>query len=560
MEYINLSKRTSLWVLLTLCFLVVVMPTRADDNLLQDGGMEGPYSGRGRGDFTAPVAWQIWYADSPRTEVWMNLQPVSFPHNGPDPNPHSGAHAMSINKGYATFTIAVYQQVSSSKGTKLHASVYAWVHACKLAKDAQKCSGSSDTGAYAKIGVDPNGGTNPQDSDIVWSPNSTPNDTWGEITVDATATGDTVTVFLFATQSSPSDLNKVYFDDASLTNGGAGGSAKGAAPTAPPFAPFVSAQPTQEDGSVIHTVQSGDTLDSIAVAYGVKRQDILDLNNITDPRIIQIGQKLLVKPATKSGGGSSTAEATSEDNATKAPDTNPTEGTDSTAAPQASKPPSTGGQSVAEVPTASSEQNSDNNAAPSADGTEPAASPTPAPTAPVVSVASGNVLPALNPADLSGTVCVLMFEDGNQNRIQEEGEALLQGGQIVLQAGSDTPTTYTTDGASEPHCVDKLAVGDYLVSATAPGGYGLTTSNQYHVHVNPGVRIDVVFGAARGVTAAIAPPPDNKPPQNVSQTTSVQQVAPPANPLMDNAGLIVFGIAGVVLVVGTGASFALRRH
>jgi hypothetical protein len=528
--------------------------------MLQDGGMEGPYSGRGRGDFTAPVAWQIWYADSPRTEVWMNLQPVSFPHNGPDPDPHSGAHALNINKGYATFTVAVYQQVSTSKGTKLQASVYAWVHACKLGKGQGKCSGNSDSGAYAKIGIDPNGGTNPQDSDIIWSGNSQPNDTWGQITVDGTATADTVTVFLWASQNSPSDLNKVYFDDASLVGGGGGGSAPNAAPTSPPFAPFVSAQPTQEDGSVVHTVQSGDTLDSIAVAYGVKRQDILDLNNITDPRIIQIGQKLLVKPPTQSSD-SSTEESSSESDATKAPTKQSDSGSsdEPTAEPQASKPADTGGQSVAMAPTASGDEN-DSGDGQSADSTEPAASPTPAPTAPVISVASGNVLPAANPADLSGTVCVMMFEDANQNRIQENGEGLLQGGQINLQAGSDTPTTYTTDGVSEPHCVDKLAIGDYIVSATAPSGYGLTTSNQYHVQVNPGVRIDVVFGAAQGVTAAVVPPPDSNVPQNVSQTTPGQQVAPPANPLTDNAGLIVFGIAGVVFVVGTGASLALRRH
>ncbi len=531
------------------------MPIRADDdgNLLQDGGMEGPYSGRGRGDFTAPVAWQLWYADSPRTEVWMNLQPVSFPHNGPDPNPHSGAHALNINKGYATFTIAAYQQVSTSKGAKLHASAYAWLHACKLAKDAQKCSGSSDSGAYVKIGIDPNGGTNPQDSDIIWSGNSQPNDTWGEITVDGTATADTVTVFLFASQNTPTDLNKVYFDDASLTNGGAGGSSPNAEPTSPPFAPFVSAQPTQEDGSVVHTVQPGDTLDSIAVAYGVRRQDILDLNNITDPRIIQIGQKLLVKPPSQSGGDS-TSEATGAADSTRAPSTGDSGSPDeATAAPQASQPADTGGQSVASASTPSGDE-------PDADSAEPVASPTPAPTAPVISVASGNVLPAVNPADLSGTICVLMFEDVNQNRIQENGEGLLQGGEIAFQAGTDTPTIYTTDGASEPHCVDKLAVGDYLVSATAPNGYGLTTSNQYHVRVNPGVRIDVIFGAAQGVTALVAPPPDNNLPQNVSQTTSVQQAAPPANPLMDNAGLIVFGIAGVVLLVGAGASLALRRR
>jgi LysM repeat protein len=64
-----------------------------------------------------------------------------------------------------------------------------------------------------------------------------------------------------------------------------------------PTIPFVVPQGQQPDGSIVHTVQPGDTIDSIAYAYGVSRTDIMQLNNIKDPRIIHLGQKLLIKPA-----------------------------------------------------------------------------------------------------------------------------------------------------------------------------------------------------------------------------------------------------------------------
>lgn len=52
------------------------------------------------------------------------------------------------------------------------------------------------------------------------------------------------------------------------------------------------------DGSIVHTVVEGDTLWSIATAYGVSINDILNLNGIADENaIINIGQKLTIRAA-----------------------------------------------------------------------------------------------------------------------------------------------------------------------------------------------------------------------------------------------------------------------
>lgn len=531
-------QRTGLWVLLTLCLIVAVSPVGAQDggNLLKDGSFEGQYTGRGSGDLNIPADWNIWIAGP--SGQYTNLRPTAFPHNGPDPDPQDGSKAINFDRAWSTYTVAVYQQVSVPEGSNVHGSAYGYLHTCLVPEDNQKCNSSSQFGAYIKVGIDPNGGTDPNDSDIVWSGQIQPHDSWQEAGVDATATAGTVTLFIYTSQATfgsadnnvEANLNRTYFDNAKLVIGGGGGAVAGAggssggqqtAVVAPASVPAVVAQDAQGDGSIVHVVRPGDTIDSIAVAYGVTRQDIMALNSISDPRIIQIGQELKIRE----GDGSSSAddEETSGDNG-----------------------------------------DSENGGDTSEEGGEPAdpdreyLDPAEAEPAPVVSVDSGKVLPARDPAAATATVCVMLFDDANQNRIQEDGEALLSDGTIVLRAGAEETGSYTTDGTSEPHCFDALTSGEYVTVATAPSGYGLTTPNQFRISANPGSTINVAFGAAQGVVPAMIPPPDDLivPVEEAAEETAAE----PANPLLNNAGLIVFGLAGLVLVLGTGASLLMGRR
>lgn len=67
---------------------------------------------------------------------------------------------------------------------------------------------------------------------------------------------------------------------------------------ATPRVPVVKRQPPQRDGSIVHTVQQGDTLSTIAFAYGVDINQIRQLNNLSaNSNNIIIGQKLLIRPA-----------------------------------------------------------------------------------------------------------------------------------------------------------------------------------------------------------------------------------------------------------------------
>src|SRR5690606_35191531 len=113
-------------------------------------------------------------------------------------------------------------------------------------------------------------------------------------------------------------VNRTFWDGTSLQGGGSGGSSEVATPvpTVPPSVPFVVPQAPRPDGSLVHVVQPSDTIDSIAVAYGMNRGEVLALNpSISDPRIIRLGQEIVIREAPEDGGGGVNLEAEVTDEA-----------------------------------------------------------------------------------------------------------------------------------------------------------------------------------------------------------------------------------------------------
>lgn len=540
-------------LLLLVACMIALFPLRitfAQGNLLNDPSFEvkGDYKRVKEGDdvtFDVPQAWNGWVTQTPRTETWMNFVPTGFPHTALFKRDQ--AQSLHIARGGATFTTAVFQTVAVPEDANVTGSAWGFM---------ERKSGS--TGAQFRVGIDPTGGSNPLSGGIIWSPWVTTPDGWMQATVNATAQGTSVTFFLYSTQTQPSDPNGIYWDETSLTVGGPGGTAQPgqnpAGPTATPviptpaFVPFVGAQPPQEDGSIVHVVQSGDTLDSIAVAYGKTRQEILDLNSLGGGRFIQIGQRILIQPAP--GSEDDEDETETPEGTTEAAET--TEGTaESTIEPAATE------ESTSDVATA------DVDASAAEPTVEPTLTPTlapptstDAPPAPVTEVAQVMSPPAVSNVT---QLCVWMFEDLNQNRIQETTENLLAGGTIIISASYGVEQSYTTDGSSEPFCFEDIAIGDYIAAATAPDGYGLTTSPQLSLKIQASTTTNARFGAAQGVEVALAPP-DEPAVTEGQAVVEVQSEPDTTAQLLQLSGLIVFALAGLVMIGGIGAALVLRRR
>ncbi len=566
--------RKSVWLLGLLLVGAVLSVSRvpvalAQGNLLQDPSFESTETYKRVAEdtdgtyFDVPPAWSGWILRGSGGETWQNRVPTGFPHTGLFKIDQ--ARSFHISRGFATFTTAVYQSVTVPENANVQGSARGFME--------RGPGGTPTPGGSFRVGIDPNGGSNPLDPAIVWSNTVTTDDAWVQATTSATANGTRVTLFLYSTQTEPSDPNGIYWDDASVTVGGAGGVAPGVTPGAggtpgtvatpvpvvptPAFAPYVAPQAPQADGSIVHTVASGDTLSSIAVAYGVTNEEILELNNLSSGRFLQIGQKLVIRPPAPSG--SSSADIADEGDSE---DTDETEEVEATSTRRATATDDADASDEAddaeeteEITTEPTEAPTEADATEEAEPTEIPATPTDAPPAPVTQVAQVN-------ENVTG-VCVTLFEDTNQNRIREDGEGLLAGGTITLTGEGQTVGEYVTDGASEPHCFEELAVGLYTAAAQAPEGYGLTTAAQFSVRVQSGQTVNATFGAAQGVEVASIPTANSA---DTVEDTEPQAVVPQTaddggnNALMQNLGLIVFGVAGFVLIFGIGAALALRRR
>ncbi len=500
-----------------------------------------------------PVGWTFSSAPPVSTarQAWMVNE-----------NPGYG-NSWHVSTQSQVFTMVAYQFVPGVRAaTPLRFTMAANLFTCNRSDScidsAHGRISDQSSGARVRIGIDPKGGIDANSSNVIWSSFASPFDTFQQLIVDAQSQNDAgVTVFLYATQSTPMLLNNVYWDKASLRTLGPGG----IVPTAggptftpiPQFAPFVTPQGAQSDGSIIHVVRPGDTLSSIAVAYKVTVKRIRELNNLpADFAWLSIGQKLIIKPpdplaaASAAATSPATEPASSTTSATlnpalfgplNAPTATPTR----TRVVIASFTPA--GQATAALP-ATGEPTS-----------APTATPTPT-TPPPLSVPSTQP-PTLVALAKEAGICVEAYNDANKSFFRDPNEAGLAGVTLKLNQTGREVKTLTTE-ASAPVCAANLEPGTYTVLAVPPANYGLTTPGQLQVEVKPGVQLSLVFGAAEGYQPTAlptrAPEPTSLPAGGQSGANSTLSV------LVNNSGLIILGVAGLMVVLGVGLFFLLRRR
>ena len=286
-------------VLVLFGLLAVVEPAATqEENLLKQGSFDEGYTARGRNNLNVPGEWGLWIADGPREFEWQNRadKVYIFPSR---PFHLDGPFSLNIDGGFVTFTVALFQQVELQPGARLRASAWAQIRTCNLPRDdedridGRTCTTSPESGAITRIGIDPDGGGNPLAPEIIWSEPEEPHHRFLELVVEGETTTGWATVFLYTTQTSPSDLNRVYWDNARLTYGGRGRPT--ALPTPSPTRDLPLPQPPLPDGSIIHTVQPNDTIGGLSIVYTVTADQILQLNNLADPRFLTVGQILIIR-------------------------------------------------------------------------------------------------------------------------------------------------------------------------------------------------------------------------------------------------------------------------
>lgn len=546
-----MPERRLIIIVALLAMLVFGFPASAQDNLLRDPGFEGTamkqviYDEASGTRFSVSADWNGWYTESPHVQDWQNLVPNGTGRNNTGAGfVRSGGRSAELSRGYSTFTAALYQTVGVPAGSNVVGS--AWY--------VMDLSLNDNPNSRARVGIDPNGGTNPYDSDVVWSAwggNQIATNGFKQLTVQATATANTVTLFLFATQTVPSEQNGIFWDDAQLYIGGSGGANAAADPASTPVpaatpvpqtVPNVVPQGAQDDGSIVHSVQPGDTINSIAVAYGVSSAQIIELNNLANPRLISVGQRLLIVE----GSGSETADDTE---------------TDSEAAADTGTSSETDAEETTDRESASeSEETEEPTPEPTA---TPAPTSTPVATSPPAPVAEADTESSLDLASNVASLCVMIYDDANGDTTQQNDELAMPGGVITLQKDGAEVDSFVTSDSPNPSCFTELEPGQYIVDAGAPAGYTLLPSGRSRPNLPAGQEIHIAFAAVDSDSIEAAAPVED----DMADDQETGAVVPESeigdeddDSLLQYIGLAVFALAALTLVGGVGLGLALRRR
>ena len=418
---------------------------------------------------------------------------------------HGGSSSARVWVGYHVDDAGLYQQVSATAGTTYQFS--AWAFLWSTSNPVVDSPSDGDTMTF-QVGLSPSGGTDP--GSATWSGGENTMDHFAQQSVSAVATSGTITVFVRTTSQYCVARNDAFFDDAALvaTATGPAPAAPGAKPTPVPSGDWgvtngtiVTSTPAA-DGSITHTVGPGQTCIGIALAYNVDYDTFLKLNSLSNAtcKFIYVGQKLVIKPAGSSGTSGSGAAST----------------------PAGNKATQTAAAAAA-------------------------AQATDAATDEATQVAA---------ASQTGTVCVLGYDDKNNNGLREPTEPNLAGMTFTVTGPSGPVANHTTDTSPEPYCFTQLAAGNYTIQWT---GDGLTPSAgqsaSWQVTVSAGSSASHNFGAVSGDSASSGTP------GSTGSTAATGSTSPSSGPPTWLIALI--GAFGVILFMGglgvAGYFLLLRR-
>ena len=304
--------------------LVQASPT-AQANLLENPGFEDPYVPF-QGDTTRMVAhgWSAWHVPQREgDEGFRNLKPEYQPASASNPDRIlEGGNAQEYFSFFATHTGGVYQQVSVPAGSRVQFSVFVYVWSTRF-DDVNR---SEDPGrVQVQVGIDPNGGTDGESDQIIWSMPLEFYDEYRQVSVETDAVNDIITVFVRTSFDLPQKNNNVYLDQASLTITGSAlptdtpTATPSPVPTAtlPPSATPVSGLPTPTQDAfgntplaptitptpavstefpayVIHRVVFGDTVGALAQTYGSTVDAIIAANGLNSDALIFVDQELYI--------------------------------------------------------------------------------------------------------------------------------------------------------------------------------------------------------------------------------------------------------------------------
>ncbi len=498
-----------------------------NDNTLPNYGnwTRDTFTGAIYGEIFVPEGWMAWWEEGEYGRPECKVIPNEYPFNTDPIRVREGHYSFQCFSLFRRQNAGILQVVRNLQpNSTVEGAFYA--HAWTCGEDEPPLSCGDANGFYFRVGIDPNGNTNPFSPDVVWSAPYYNRDAFSMVgPVQATVGGGGVaTIFLQSNGKWPVKHNDAYFDSASFKVLAQG---TPVAPTPQPPPPTVEGatpvpttpSPTQipptplPDGTVIHVVVEGDTLFGIAITYNVDVEELrrLNANTLGPDDMLSIGQEIVIKGT---GGPAPTATP-----------------------------------ALSQTPTITEA--------------------TPQVTA-TVAVSPGTSIPAA-PTQGMASLCVLAYEDANKDMLRQsaDGEMALPNAELTL-VGTAGPigAPYKTDGIREPYCFENLQPGSYILRHTAPTGYS-TDVGPWNIPLTANQVVNVELGYVRsgnpnpqttveGTAEAPATNPTRTPEKNNPDETTEEK--PGSMTSLLSTVLRVSGIIVVILAVAVLALFLLSRR
>lgn len=415
-------------------------------NLLVNPGFEGDYYlWQGDDQIIVAQGWQPWFVQ-PSEPPCYKFQPR---YQGAAPYAeriHEGSNAQQYYTFSASHIAGVYQQVNAPVGAVVRFTI--WGQSWTAPEDGDPRHSDTNNPMRLRIGIDPNGGTNPFAPSIVWSGENSAYDAYVQFRIEAiVGSAGRVTVFTYSNPEYCLANNNVYWDDASLTVIGQAGptpapsntpgptNTPGPSPTPGPTEPPTATFTPGAGGQITYVVQEGDTLLGIALQFGTTVAEIQRLNGLGTSTLIYAGQELIVAEVAVT----------------------PTE--------------------TAPLPT-----------------NTPPLPPSPTPPPPSVTPVAG------------GSICVSAFDDANGNGLRDTGEGLAAGATLELLQGDQPIGEYQTVGTGEPYCFAGLPAGTYTVRGQQPQDSRTTTRAEWSIALAGGRNESVSLGVTQATQPASQQP------------------------------------------------------
>ena len=471
---------------------VMAAPVQQGANLLTNPSFEQPYVNG------AAEGWSTWYMETEKTDS----ECLSGYHYKPKWNMETMAQYVNnaiasqyIGNNWDTWGGGVYQTVAVTPGTTYRFSFFA-----KGRTTSEPAPAPSETGINMNIraGIDPNGSGQWYDGDVVWGASSSPHDNWQQFSVEATATGDKITVFTSANLgvvgvNQCRQYLDTWFDNAELVAVGAP-----PPPTAPPApaatavpvntpvpqptataetAPTAGPQPTDEPESVAEAPpeQSPTGATICANAFNdVNANGLKDPNEtaMADVTITVASQNAIIGSVISDGSENPKCFFNLEQGTYQVAQQVPANLQMTSAANVAVE--ATAGNTVAVV-FGSRVRGAPITEAPPAEGDTGAG----VPAAPI----SG------------GIICVNAFHDENANAVIDPNEGYMAGVTLAVASGSDQVGQVISTGSAQPICFNDLKAGPYEATQQVPGPLELTTADRVMIALADGQILQVEFGS-----------------------------------------------------------------